>query len=213
MCTELLQKTGCISNIQTFRQTKRKKQLSSILICIFTKAHKIWNFGTMEGIQDLDVLTSKYDNIILMGDFNAEPVDTVISDFCEIYNLIVFSRISNFFEDVFSQYQCGFCKSYNAQHCLLVMVEKWKKIVDCGGVFGVLLTDLSKALDCIPHDLFIARLEQYRFQTDALSLVYDYLSNRKQRARINETFSCWKDTEYGVPQRYSRSTIIQYTFM
>ena len=167
----------------------------------------------MEGIQDLDVLTSKYDKIILMGDFNAEPVDTVISDFCEIYNLIVFSRISNFFEDVFSQYQCGFCKSYNAQHCLLVMVEKWKKIVDCGGVFGVLLTDLSKALDCIPHDLFIARLEQYRFQTDALSLVYDYLSNRKQRARINETFSCWKDIEYGVPQRYSRSTIIQYTFM
>ena len=91
--------------------------------------------------------------------------------------------------------------------------RKMEKIVDCGGVFGVLLTDLSKALDCIPHDLFIARLEQYRFQTDALSLVYDYLSNRKQRARINETFSCWKDIEYGVPQRYSRSTIIQYTFM
>ena len=77
--------------------------------------------------KDLDVLTSKYDNIILMGDFNAEPADTVISDFCEIYNLIVFSRISNFFEDVFSQYQCGFCKGYNSQHCLLVMVEKWKK--------------------------------------------------------------------------------------
>ena len=37
--------------------------------------------------KDLDVLTSKYDNIILMGDFNAEPADTVVSDFCEIYNL------------------------------------------------------------------------------------------------------------------------------
>ena len=37
--------------------------------------------------KDLDVLTSKYDNIILMGDFNTEPVDTVVSDFCEIYNL------------------------------------------------------------------------------------------------------------------------------
>ena len=37
--------------------------------------------------KDLDVLTSKYDNIILMGDFNAEPADTIVSDFCEIYNL------------------------------------------------------------------------------------------------------------------------------
>ena len=36
---------------------------------------------------DLDVLTSKYDNIILMGDSNTEPADTVVSDFCEIYIL------------------------------------------------------------------------------------------------------------------------------
>ena len=72
--------------------------------------------------------------------------------------------------------------------------------MDCGGVFGALLTDLSKAFDCIPHDLIIAKLEAYGFQTDALNLVYDYLSNRKQRVKINETFSCWKNIEYGVPQ-------------
>lgn len=37
--------------------------------------------------KDLDVLTSNYDNIILMGDFNAKPADAAVSDFCEIYNL------------------------------------------------------------------------------------------------------------------------------
>ena len=37
--------------------------------------------------KDLDVLTSKYDNIILMGNDNAELADTAVSDFCEIYNL------------------------------------------------------------------------------------------------------------------------------
>ena len=46
----------------------------------------------------------------------------------------------------------------------------------------------------------IAILEAYGFQTDALNLVYDYLSNRKQILKINETFSCWKNIEYGVPQ-------------
>ena len=78
--------------------------------------------------------------------------------------------------------------------------RKMEKIVDYGGVFGALLTDLSKAFDCIPHDLIIAKLEAYGFQTDALNLVYDYLSNRKQRVKINETFSSWKNIEYGVPQ-------------
>ena len=75
-----------------------------------------------------------------------------------------------------------------------------KKVVDCGIVFRALLTDLSKAFDCIPHDLIIAKLEAYGFQTNALNLVNDYLSNRKQRVKINETFSSWKNIECGVPQ-------------
>ena len=77
---------------------------------------------------------------------------------------------------------------------------KMKKIVDCGGVLGALLTDLSKDFDCIRHDLIIGKLEAYRLQTEALNLVYDYLSNRKQRGKINETFSCWKNIEDGIPQ-------------
>ena len=81
------------------------------------------------------------------------------------------------------------------------MIEKWKKIVDNEGVFGALLTDLSKTFDYIPHDLIIAKLEAYGFQIYALRLAYDYLSNRKQRVKSNKTFRSWRDLEYGVPQR------------
>ena len=80
------------------------------------------------------------------------------------------------------------------------MIEKWKKIVDDGGVFGALLTDLSKAFDCIPHDLIIAKLEAYGFHIDALKLIHDYLSSRKQRVKVNDAYSSWKDIVYGVPQ-------------
>ena len=80
------------------------------------------------------------------------------------------------------------------------MIENWKKIVDDGAVFGMLLTDLSKAFDCIPHDLIISKLEAYDFHIDALKLIHDYLSNIKQRVKVNDTYSSWKDIFYGVPQ-------------
>ena len=38
------------------------------------------------------------------------------------------------------------------------------------------------------------------FKQNTLNLVYDYLSYRKQTVKINETFSSWKNIEYGVPQ-------------
>ena len=91
-----------------------------------------------------------------------------------------------------------------------------EKVVGNGGAFAALLTDLSKAFDCIPHDLIIAKLEPCDFQIDALRLVHDYLSNRKQRVKLNETFSSWRDIEYGVPQGSFLSpqeSILQYLSM
>ena len=127
---------------------------------------------------------------------NYRPI-SILPNISKVYERCLYDQMSEFF-DIFSKYQCGFRKGYSAQHCLLVMIEKWKKIVDNGGAFGALLTDLSKAFDCIPHDLIIAKLEAYGFQIDALRLVHDYLSNRKQRVKLNETFSSWR--EYDVPQ-------------
>ena len=37
-------------------------------------------------------------------------------------------------------------------NALLQMIEKWKKPLDKGGAFGALLTDISKAYDCLPHE-------------------------------------------------------------
>ena len=52
--------------------------------------------------------------------------------------------------------QCGFQKGYSAQHCLLVMIEKFKEAIDRGNEFGALLTDLSKVFDCVNHPLLVA---------------------------------------------------------
>ena len=92
----------------------------------------------------------------------------------------MYDQIATYFEHIFSRYQCSFPKGYTAQQCLLAMTEKWKKVVDNGGVFETLLTDLSKAFDYILHDFIITKLETYGFDIDALKRISDYLSNRKQ---------------------------------
>ena len=63
------------------------------------------------------------------------------------------------------------------------------------------MTDLSNAFDCFSHDHIIAKLQAYGFHIDALKLVHDYLSNRKQRVKVNNAYSSWKDILYVVPQR------------
>ena len=69
------------------------------------------------------------------------------------------------------------------------MMEKAKKILDKGGTFGALLTDLSKAFDCMTHELLIVKLHALNFDMNALNLIFDYLTGRKQRVKINSTFS------------------------
>ena len=61
--------------------------------------------------------------------------------------------------------------------------------------------DLSKALDTINHPLLLATLHAYGFSKQALAIICSCLSNRKQRIKINNVFSSWKDLILGVYQR------------
>ena len=82
----------------------------------------------------------------------------------------------------------------------LTLIEKWKKSVGNGGAFCALLTDLSKAFDCLPHGLLIAKLDPYGFDKCSLKLIHSYLSNRKQKVKINDRYSLWSEILLGVPQ-------------
>ena len=91
-------------------------------------------------------------------------------------------------------------KGYSFQYALLAMIEKWKMTLDKGGFVGGILMDLSKALDTINHRLLIAKLHAYGFSIGALEIVYDYLSDRWQRTKINTSFSSWSKILDGMPQ-------------
>ena len=130
---------------------------------------------------------------------NYRPV-SILSAPSKVFERLLFQQMHYFIEANLSNNQCGFRKGFSAQHCLIVMIEKWRKAIDNKGSTGVLLTDLSKAFDCLIHDLLIAKLNAYGFNYASLHLIHSYLTNRCQRVRVNANYSSWSEIIYGVPQ-------------
>ena len=83
---------------------------------------------------------------------------------------------------------------------LISMLEKWKLSVDNTDFASGVLTDLSKAFDTINHQILLAKLHVYGFSQQALAVICSYLSNGKERTKINNVFSSWKDLILGLPQ-------------
>ena len=88
----------------------------------------------------------------------------------------------------------------NTQHMLIKMIEKWRENLENNFFVGAVLTDLSKAFGCIPHDLLIAKLSAYGLSSDSLCYIYSYLKDRKQCVQINNKQSEFDTIISGVPQ-------------
>ena len=80
------------------------------------------------------------------------------------------------------------------------MLETWKKATDNSKAFGALLTDLSKAFNCLSHDLLVAKLHAYGHDLASLKILLDYLANRKQRIKVDSFYSSWEKILSCVPQ-------------
>ena len=82
---------------------------------------------------------------------NYRPV-SILPSVSKIFERIMYNQIYSYMNKYLSQYLCGFRKFYNTQHCLVAMLEKWRKALDKRNLAGALLTDLSKAFECLNHE-------------------------------------------------------------
>ena len=91
-------------------------------------------------------------------------------------------------------------KHHGCPTALLTLTEQWKEELDKRNVIGAEATDLSKAFDCLPHELILEKLEFYGLDKQAILLLRSYLSSRYQRVKLGDTYSTWMGVAAGVPQ-------------
>ena len=80
------------------------------------------------------------------------------------------------------------------------MIEKWRESLDQGSAYGALLTDLSRAFDCLLHYLIIAKLYAYGIDMPSLKLINSYLSKRRQMIKVNDVYCSCSEIHFGIPQ-------------
>ena len=137
---------------------------------------------------------------------------SILPNISKIYERCLYNQMQTYFDNLLSKYQCGFRKGFNAQHCLVSMIEKWKESVDSGGAFGALMTDLSKTFDCLHHELLITKLDAYAFDIKSVKLIQKYLSNRKQRVKAGNVYRSWKEIFYGTYRDQSLVPLFSISF-
>ena len=130
---------------------------------------------------------------------NYRPV-SILPTISKIFEQTLSSQLTDFFENIFSPFLSAFTKGYSCQSTLIKLVEDWKKALNNELVVGAVLMDLSKAFDCLPHDLLIEKLRAYGLDNDSANLMSDYLSNRFQRVKTGNCYSTWLKIIKGVPQ-------------
>ena len=92
----------------------------------------------------------KNDDSTFKGNFRPISVLPAVS---KIYERILKEQISSYFYNKLSEILCGFREGFSTQHALIRLIEKWRQCLDVSGIVGTILMDLSKAYDCLPHDL------------------------------------------------------------
>lgn len=130
---------------------------------------------------------------------NYRPI-SLLPAVSKVFEKLVYKQLMQFMQNKLSKYLCGFRKGFSTQYALLHLLQSWQQALSNSEKVGTILMDLSKAFDCLSHELLIAKLAAYGLGYYALKYLLSYLSDRKMRVHVGAQFSEWFNILLGVPQ-------------
>ena len=161
--------------------------------------NKALDEGTFPNILKKAEVIPVYKKCDKLNKSNYRPV-SILTILAKVFEKFLAHQITPFLNIVFSCHLSAFRQGYCWQDTLLTLIENWRKDLLKNNKIGALLMDLSKAFDCMPHELLIAKFKAYGVQDQSIKIIKSYLSDREQRVRIGDAHSSWKTTIKGVPQ-------------
>ena len=130
---------------------------------------------------------------------NYRPV-SILTASSKILERCMETQLQDFLARIYNPATAAFRRGYSCQQVLLRFCDTWRRAVEERDVVGAVLLDLSKAFDCLPFSLIIAKLKAYGMDANAVELIANYLTNRAQCVKVGSTLSSFKELSKGVPQ-------------
>ena len=143
---------------------------------------------------------------------NYRPV-SILTSLSKIFESVMNDQMYGYLSKILETLLSAFRKGYSCQSLLIKFIEDAKSALDKGEYVGALFMDLSKAFDCLPHGLLIAKLHAYGFSESSCELLASYLTDRNQRVKIGNTRSDWLPLSKGVPQGSILGPLLFNVFM
>ena len=136
---------------------------------------------------------------------NFRPISVlpVLSKILErvVYNQLASSVVSYFLQyDLLFDRQSGFCPNYLTQDVLPYATDSWRRAIDDSKFTTAAFLDISKAFDCVNHDILLSKLSCYGVLDHSLAWFASYLSCRQQKVCVQGLSSAWGEVHVGVPQ-------------
>ena len=99
---------------------------------------------------------------------------SILPSISKVFEKVFNQQLYKYFTHILSDLLSAFRKKYGCQHVLTKLIEDSKSALNKHMHVGLLLLDLSKAFDCMPHRLLLCKLHAYGVSRDACSLLHSY---------------------------------------